>query len=140
MYFTDETQTRFVICNCNMANMLLNRGYRITQIIPDEKNKINNYAKKYNMEFDFKDKYTYDVIGCKECNMTGYSGRIAIIEILTLTDKIKELIMDGKSTFEIRKAALEEGFLPFEMDGIKKVVDGKITLQELNNKTLLFNS
>ena len=106
----------------------------------DEKNKINNYAKKYNMEFDFKDKYTYDVIGCKECNMTGYSGRIAIIEILTLTDKIKELIMAGKSTFEIRKAALEEGFLPFEMDGIKKVVDGKITLQELNNKTLLFNS
>lgn len=106
----------------------------------DEKNKINNYAKKYNMEFDFKDKYTYDVIGCKECNMTGYSGRIAIIEILTLTDKIKELVMDGKSTFEIRKAALEEGFLPFEMDGIKKVVDGKITLQELNNKTLLFNS
>lgn len=106
----------------------------------EEKNKINNYAKKYNMEFDFKDKYTYDVIGCKECNMTGYSGRIAIIEILTLTDKIKELVMDGKSTFEIRKAALEEGFLPFEMDGIKKVVDGKITLQELNNKTLLFNS
>lgn len=106
----------------------------------DEKNKINSYAKKYNMEFDFKDKYTYDVIGCKECNMTGYSGRIAIIEILTLTDKIKELVMDGRSTFEIRKAALEEGFLPFEMDGIKKVVDGKITLQELNNKTLLFNS
>ena len=106
----------------------------------DEKNKINAYAKKYNMEFDFKDKYTYDAIGCKECNMTGYSGRIAIIEILTLTDKIKELVMDGKSTFEIRKAALEEGFLPFEMDGIKKVVDGKITLQELNNKTLLFNS
>ena len=106
----------------------------------DEKNKINNYAKKYNMEFDFKDKYTYDAIGCKECNMTGYSGRIAIIEILTLTDRIKELVMDGKSTFEIRKAALEEGFLPFEMDGIKKVVDGKITLQELNNKTLLFNS
>ena len=106
----------------------------------EEKNKINEYAKKYNMEFDFKDKYTWDAIGCKECNMTGYSGRIAIIEILTLTDKIKELVMDGRSTFDIRKAALEEGFLPFEMDGIKKVVDGKITLQELNNKTLLFNS
>ena len=106
----------------------------------EEKNKINEYAKKYNMEFDFKDKYTYDAIGCKSCNMTGYSGRIAIIEILTLTDKIKELVMNGRSTFDIRKAALEEGFLPFEMDGIKKVVDGKITLQELNNKTLLFNS
>lgn len=106
----------------------------------DEKNKINEYSKKFNIQFDFKDKYTYDTIGCKDCNMTGYSGRIAIIEILTLTDKIKELVMDGKSTFDIRKAALEEGFLPFEMDGVKKVVDGKITLQELNNKTLLFNN
>ena len=106
----------------------------------EEKIKINKYAKKYNLQFDFIDKYTYDVIGCKECNMTGYSGRIAIVEILTLTDKIKELVMDGKSTFEIRKAALQEGFLPFEVDGLKKVVDGKITLQELNNKTLLFNN
>lgn len=106
----------------------------------DEKNKINEYSRKFNIQFDFKDKYTYDTIGCKDCNMTGYSGRIAIIEILTLTDKIKELVMDGKSTFDIRKAALEEGFLPFEMDGVKKVVDGKITLQELNNKTLLFNN
>lgn len=106
----------------------------------DEKKKINDYAKKYNLEFDFKDKYTYDAVGCKECNMTGYTGRIAIIEILTLTDRIKEIVMDGKSTYEIRKAALEEGFLPFEVDGLKKVVDGKITLEELNNKTLLFNS
>ena len=106
----------------------------------DEKRKINEYSKKYNMEFDFKDKYTWDTIGCKECNMTGYTGRIAIIEILTLTDRIKELVMEGKSTFEIRKAALEEGFLPFEMDGVKKVVDGKVTVEELNNKTLIFNN
>lgn len=106
----------------------------------EEKRKINTFSKKYNMEFDFTDKYTWDTIGCKECNMTGYSGRIAIIEILTLTDKIKELVMDGKSTFEIRKAALEEGFLPFEMDGVKKVVDGLITVDELNNKTLIFNN
>jgi len=106
----------------------------------EEKKKINEYSKKYNIQFDFEDKYTWDTIGCKECNMTGYTGRIAIIEILTLTDKIKELVMNGKSTFEIRKAALEEGFLPFEMDGVKKVVEGKITLQELNNKTLIFNN
>ena len=106
----------------------------------EEKRKINTFSKKYNIEFDFTDKYTWDTIGCKECNMTGYSGRIAIIEILTLTDKINELVMNGKSTFEIRKAALEEGFLPFEMDGVKKVVDGLITVEELNNKTLIFNN
>ena len=105
----------------------------------EEKKKINDYAKKYNLEFDFTDKHTYEIVGCKECNMTGYLGRIAIIEILTLTDRIKEAVMDGKSTYEIRKIALEEGFLPFEVDGLKKVVDGRITLEELNNKTLLFN-
>ena len=86
-----------------------------------------------------KDKKTYEAVGCKECNMTGYLGRIAIIEILTLTDRIKEAVMNGKSTYDIRKIALEEGFLPFEVDGLKKVVDGRITLEELNNKTLIFN-
>ena len=42
MYFTDETQSSFIICNYNMANMLLNMGYRITQIMPDEKNEIKS--------------------------------------------------------------------------------------------------
>ena len=105
----------------------------------EEIEKIQNYAKKYNIEFDFSDKHTYEIVGCKECNMTGYLGRIAIIEILTLTDRIKEAVMEGKSTYDIRKIALEEGFLPFEVDGLKKVVDGRITLEELNNKTLIFN-
>ena len=105
----------------------------------EEIEKIQNYAKKYDLEFDFKDKKTYEAVGCKECNMTGYLGRIAIIEILTLTDRIKEAVMNGKSTYDIRKIALEEGFLPFEVDGLKKVVDGRITLEELNNKTLIFN-
>lgn len=105
----------------------------------DEIDKIQSYGKKYNLEFDFKDKHTYEAVGCKECNMTGYLGRIAIIEILTLTDPIKEAVMNGKSTYEIRKLALEDGFLPFEVDGLKKVVDGRITLEELNNKTLIFN-
>ena len=42
MYFTDETESRFVICNCNMANRLLDIGYRIVQIMPDEKDKIKS--------------------------------------------------------------------------------------------------
>ena len=40
MYYTDETQTRFIICNCNMANRLLDIGYKIVQIIPDKRDKI----------------------------------------------------------------------------------------------------
>ncbi len=105
----------------------------------EEKEKINNYVQKYGIEFDFKDKFTYDAIGCKKCNMTGYSGRIAITEILDMTDKLKELITDGASTYEIRRVALEGGFLPLEVDGLNKVVDGFTTLDEVDKKIVLFN-
>ena len=42
MYFTDESQTRFIICSYNVANRLLDIGYRIVQIIPDNKNKVKS--------------------------------------------------------------------------------------------------
>ena len=42
MYFTDESKARFIIFNYNMANMLLNMGYRIVKIMPDEKNEIKS--------------------------------------------------------------------------------------------------
>ena len=71
--------------------------------------------------------------------MTGYSGRIAIIEILDINDRLQELITEGASTYEIRKAALEEGYLPFTVDGLKKVVDGVTTLEEVDKKIVLFN-
>ena len=105
----------------------------------EEKDAMNKLAAPYNTKFDFKDKFTYETVGCKECNNTGYLGRIAIIEILSMTDKIKELIVNGASTYEIRKAALEEGYLPFEIDGLYKVLDGRTTLEELDKKVVLFN-
>ena len=105
----------------------------------EEKDAMNKLAAPYNIKFDFKDKFTYETVGCKECNNTGYLGRIAIIEILSMTDKIKELIVNGASTYEIRRAALEEGYLPFEIDGLYKVLDGRTTLEELDKKVVLFN-
>ena len=105
----------------------------------EEKEAMNKLAAPYGINFDFKGKHTYDAIGCEHCNNTGYLGRIAIIEILSLTDKIKELIVNGASTYELRKAALEEGYLPFEIDGLYKVLDGRTTLEELDKKVVLFN-
>ena len=105
----------------------------------EEKTKINEYAGKYGVEFDFKDKKTYTAIGCKKCNMTGYSGRIAAIEILDLSDRIKERIINGASTYDIRRVALEEGFLPLAVDALRKVVDGITTLEEVDKKLILFN-
>ena len=71
--------------------------------------------------------------------MTGYSGRIAINEILDMSDKIKALVLDDAPTYEIRKEAIKEGFLPLEIDGLYKVLDGTTTLDELDKKIVLFN-
>ena len=73
----------------------------------DEIEKINAIGKRYNVQFDLKGKKTYDAIGCKYCNNTGYYDRIGIFEILDITDDIKELIMNGASSIEIKIHALE---------------------------------
>ena len=55
-----------------------------------------------------------------------------------LTDEIKQQIMEGKSSIEIRKEALKNGYRPLVVDGINKVIQGYTNLTELNNKLLFF--
>ena len=104
----------------------------------DEINIIEKIGKQYNCEFDLKNKVTYDAVGCKECNNTGYLDRMGIFEILDITDNIKELIMQGASSIEIMRKALEEDYKPFIVDGIEKVIEGKTNLEELNRKLLIY--
>ena len=93
---------------------------------------------KYGEQVDFSNAKTYDAVGCDYCNNTGYYGRIGIFEILNITDNIRELIVQGASSMEIRKRALEEGYRPLAIDVIKKVLNGITTLGELNNKILMY--
>ncbi len=103
-----------------------------------EKEIINKIGEKYNINFDIDNKVTYDAVGCKECNNSGYFDRIAIFETLLLSDNIKDLIIKNASTFEIRDEALKEGYQPMLIDGIKKVIEGITTLEELNDKLLFY--
>ncbi len=103
-----------------------------------EKEVIRKIGEKYNLEFDLTDKYTYDPVGCKECNNSGYYDRIGIFEVLSLEDNIKELIVNGASSIEIRKEALKGSFKPLVVDGIRKVIDGITTLDELDKKIILY--
>ena len=57
---------------------------------------------------------------------------------INITDEIKQEIMIGKSSLEIRRKALEQDYKPLIVDGIKKVIDGYTTLEELNKKLLVF--
>lgn len=103
----------------------------------EEKKIIEALGKKYNVKFDLSGT-TYDAVGCKKCNNTGYYDRIGVFEILNVTDEIKEEIMNGKSSIEIRKTALENGYKPLVIDGIEKVIKGFTNLEELNNKLLFY--
>ena len=94
--------------------------------------------KKYDMEVDFSDKFTYTPSGCKYCNNSGYFERIGIFEILTLTDDLKELIINGASSLEVRRQALKDGYRPLVVDGINKVLQGVTTLEEVNKKVILY--
>ncbi len=103
-----------------------------------EKQVIKEIGEKYGKNFDLEGKKTYEAVGCKRCNNTGYYERIAIFEILLVNDDIKELITKDASSFEIRKKALETGYEPFVIDGIRKVLDGVTTLSELNSKLIIY--
>jgi type IV pilus assembly protein PilB len=77
----------------------------------------------------------YKGSGCEECNHTGYSGRIAIHEIFILNEKIREMIANNSSILEIQKQAIQIGFQSLRYDGIKKVLQGLTTMDEVNRIT-----
>ncbi len=99
---------------------------------------IQTIGDRYGVKYDLKGKQTYDTVGCKHCNQTGYYERIGIFEQLILNEELKQLIVDNKSTLEIKKEAAKYGYKPLIVDGIQKVVDGITTLNELNNKLVIY--
>ena len=104
-----------------------------------EKNIMQKLVDPYGIKLDFKDKFTFDINGCKECNHTGYLGRIAAFEVLEITDDIRVLISNGESSIKIKEKALKNGtFKPLFIDAIGKVLDGITVLEEVNKKLLLF--
>lgn len=103
----------------------------------EEKSIIESIGKRYGVEFDLQGK-TYDAVGCSHCNNTGYYDRIAMFETLELDDELKELIMNGASSIEIRKQALQGKYRPLCIDGINKIISGVTNLEELNRKILIF--
>ncbi len=103
-----------------------------------EKEIMKNIATKYGVELDFNGKKTYDTIGCEKCNHTGFYDRIAAFEILSIDEKIKELIVNNASSIEIRNCALQGEYRPLVIDALYKVLDGITTLNEINNQLIIF--
>ena len=105
-----------------------------------ERNAISKIGERYGEYFNLEGQKTYDAVGCDFCNFSGYYDRIGVFEVLDLTDELKEMIMLGKSSIEIRKKALEQKYRPLVVDGIKKVLAGVTNMDELNKKLLIYNN
>jgi type II secretory ATPase GspE/PulE/Tfp pilus assembly ATPase PilB-like protein len=79
----------------------------------------------------------YEGPGCLECSGSGYRGRSAITELLDLSDRIREMIIDRRPTSEIKRAAKAEGMSFLRESGLRKVRAGVTTLREINKVTFL---
>ena len=82
-----------------------------------------------------KEVFFYKGKGCPQCNFKGYSGRIAIHEVFYLDDFIRSMIARGETLSDIERYARRTGFQTMRYDGIKKVLRGLTTMEEVNRVT-----
>ncbi|HYX21180.1 MAG TPA: GspE/PulE family protein [Thermoanaerobaculia bacterium] len=82
-------------------------------------------------------KTLYEGKGCLECDGTGFHGRMAIAELLDLSDRIRGLILERRPASEIKKAAKEEGMIFLRDAALSKVFEGSTTLKEINKVTFV---
>jgi len=90
--------------------------------------KISDLDPKFTVPFDGK---IPEVVGCDQCNGSGYKWRIAVIETFEITDDIRRMIVDGKIGVDLYAKVRENGFLTLREDGIIKMIQGDTTLDEL---------
>jgi type IV pilus assembly protein PilB len=69
--------------------------------------------------------------GCQRCSSTGYKGRIALYEIMPITDSLRECILNGASSTEIKRQAIKEGMLTLRASGIVRLKEGVTTAEEV---------
>ncbi|MBE9537042.1 MAG: Flp pilus assembly complex ATPase component TadA [Proteobacteria bacterium] len=79
----------------------------------------------------------YEGKGCVECNHTGYKGRSAIVELLDLTDDLREMILEKHSVARLKKAAAEKGTVFLREAAVQKFLEGETTLKEINRVTFV---
>jgi type IV pilus assembly protein PilB len=79
----------------------------------------------------------YEGAGCIECSGTGYKGRMAICELLDLTDHVREIILDKRPISEVKRAAKDQGMRFLRESAVERVMQGLTTLREVNKVTFV---
>ena len=74
--------------------------------------------------------------GCETCNDSGYKGRIALYEVMEVTTELREMILVGASTLELRRSAIEHGMLTLRVSGLRKIAAGQTSVEEVLKETV----
>jgi len=74
--------------------------------------------------------------GCEKCNSTGYKGRTALYEVMEVDDTLRELILIGASSLELKKKAVENGMMTLRRSGLCKIILGQTTMEEVLRETV----
>jgi type IV pilus assembly protein PilB len=74
--------------------------------------------------------------GCERCNKTGYKGRVGLYEVLEVTEELRELILVGASGLELRRKAIDEGMITLRRSGLRKVMEGLTSIEEVVRETV----
>jgi type IV pilus assembly protein PilB len=86
---------------------------------------------------DVKGKKFYRGKGCDACNNTGYKGRVGLFELMMMNDSLRDLIMQNKSTDELRDSARGYGMVTLRDAGMAAAIEGRTTLEEVIRETIL---
>ncbi|HTY25201.1 MAG TPA: type II secretion system protein GspE, partial [Desulfomonilaceae bacterium] len=78
----------------------------------------------------------YEGKGCNLCSNTGFKGRVALYEVMPMTDEVRELVLAGASAMEIKREAVRLGMDTLRMAGISKLKEGVTTINEVARTTM----
>jgi type IV pilus assembly protein PilB len=84
---------------------------------------------------DAKAVQVFEPKGCEKCNNSGYKGRVGLFEVMELDEEIKEMVMIGASTSELRQKAKEKGMLTLRQSGLEKIKSGVTSIEEVLRET-----
>ncbi|MDO8424537.1 MAG: GspE/PulE family protein [bacterium] len=73
----------------------------------------------------------FEPVGCKKCQNTGFQGRVAVFEVLSMTDALSNIVLTDPSEFKISEEAKKQGMLTMKQDGILKALEGVTTVEEV---------
>ncbi len=92
---------------------------------------LKNYKFPEQLAAKWDGKTLHRAVGCSRCSGTGYKGRIGLFEVMPITESIERLIVERRSADEIGRLAREEGMFNLREDGLRRVVEGSTTIEEI---------